>query len=133
LLRLSADQNPTEDSSKWQHKPGTAEDPELKKLEEAQHSGGERSEEMQAEADGRPVKFVKGTLVRVQCSGELLPSAVLTVSAGGKSYKLSSKSVAKIPLVGAQGFSCGWRNRKVSVNYRADGPTTGEVVSLELY
>ena len=132
LLSLSSTVKEPEDSAKWQRKPGGAEDSEMQKLEEAQRNGGEH-QEAESEADTRPVKFVKGTLVKVECFGQLLPAGVLTVTAGGKSFKLASKNVSKILIIGADAFSCGWKNRKVSVNYREKGATTGDIVSLEVY
>lgn len=132
LLSLSSTMKEPEDSAKWQRKPSGPEDAEMKKLEEAQRNGGEHIE-AEATAETRPVKFLKGTLVRVECSGQLLPSAVLTVTAGAKSFKLASKDVSKILLIGTNSFSCGWRNRKVSVNYSESGANRGDIVSLEVY
>src|SRR5205085_4186284 len=76
MLSLAAlpDGSNSQESAKWQRKPGEKKDPELEKLEEAQHGGGEDHGENQAPA--APVKFLKGTLVRVDCKGELQPSAV---------------------------------------------------------
>jgi len=120
-----------EDSEKWKKKAGSKEDSELKELEEAQHGRGEDRDK--SPAPGTPVQFVKGTLVRVDCKGELQPSAVLTVTSGAKSYKFSSPNVAKMLVIGSEGFYCSWRNRKVSVTYHPTGVNTGDIVSLELY
>ena len=35
-------------------------------------------------------------------------------------------------LIGADDFSCDWRDRRVSVNYKAAGPNNGDLVSLEV-
>jgi hypothetical protein len=34
--------------------------------------------------------------------------------------------------LGADNFSCDWNDRKVGVNYRDTGHSTGELVSLEI-
>ena len=35
-------------------------------------------------------------------------------------------------LIGADEFSCGWKNRPVAVNYKAGGKADGDLVSLEV-
>jgi hypothetical protein len=35
-------------------------------------------------------------------------------------------------LIGADDFSCTWRDRQVTVNYKPGGLTDGDVVSLEV-
>jgi hypothetical protein len=44
---------------------------------------------------------------------------------------LASQS-KKLILIGAEEFSCSWKKRKVSVNYRQSGDDQGNLVSLEL-
>jgi Flp pilus assembly protein TadD len=77
-----------------------------------------------------PVLFMKGVLISVDCSGDL--SATLTISSGGKKWKMLAAQSKKLILIGAEEFSCSWTNRKVSVNYRKTGIDQGELVSLEL-
>lgn len=76
------------------------------------------------------VIFMHGTLVSVDCSSA--PAATLTISAGGKQWKMLAPQAKKLVLMGADEFSCSWKNRKVAVNYRKSGNDTGTLVSLEL-
>ena len=76
-----------------------------------------------------PVLFMKGTLVSVDCSAS--PAATLTISSGGKKWKMLAPQSKKLILIGADEFSCSWTNRKVSVNYRKSGDDRGNLVSLE--
>jgi len=54
------------------------------------------------------------------------------VLAGKTTWKLRARDSRTLVLVGADAFSCGWRNRGVAVNYREGGPGQGDLVSLEL-
>ncbi len=76
------------------------------------------------------VSFMHGTLVSVDCSSA--PAATLTISSGGKKWKLLAPQAKKLILMGADELSCSWTNRKVAVNYRKSGADTGTLVSLEL-
>jgi predicted Zn-dependent protease len=76
-----------------------------------------------------PVLFMKGVLVSVDCSAT--PAATLTISSGGKKWKMLAPQSKKLILIGADEFSCSWTNRKVSANYRRSGPDQGNLVSLE--
>jgi tetratricopeptide (TPR) repeat protein len=84
----------------------------------------------EAQTDKRPVQFLKGKLVSVDCTQS--PAAVLTVLAGGKTLKLRIGDYKSLTLVGADEFSCDWKNRAVDVNYKAGGKTSGDLVSLEI-
>jgi hypothetical protein len=48
---------------------------------------------------------------------------VLTVVAGGKTWKFHSADGGHMIVIGAQNLSCAWTNQKVAINYRetADG------------
>jgi tetratricopeptide (TPR) repeat protein len=76
-----------------------------------------------------PVLFMKGVLVSVDCSAA--PAATLTISSGGKKWKMLAPQSKKLVLIGADEFSCSWTNRKVSVNYRKIGADQGNLVSME--
>jgi len=76
-----------------------------------------------------PVLFMKGVLLSVDCSAA--PAATLTISSGGKQWKMLAAESKKLILIGADEFSCSWKNRKVSVNYRKKLPDQGNLVSLE--
>ncbi|HEY4676112.1 MAG TPA: tetratricopeptide repeat protein [Candidatus Angelobacter sp.] len=80
-------------------------------------------------ASNDPVLFMKGVLVSVDCSAA--PAATLTISSGGKKWKMLAPQSKKLILIGAEEFSCSWTNRKVSANYRKSGGEQGNLVSLE--
>ena len=79
--------------------------------------------------DKRPVKFMKATLVSVDCSKA--PTAVLAVSQGGRLIKLRAADYKSVPVIGAPNFSCAWKRIAVNVNYRA-GAGFGDLVSIEI-
>jgi Flp pilus assembly protein TadD len=81
-------------------------------------------------SDSRPIKFLKGKLVHVECSQP--PAALLTILSGKKTWKLRVADSHALVLVGADSFSCDWRNRDVAVNFREGGQADGDLVSLEL-
>lgn len=80
--------------------------------------------------DKRPISFLKGKLTAVDCSQA--PAAVLTVSAGTKVIKLRVPDYKSLTLIGADQFSCDWKDRPVAVNYKAGGRADGDLVSLEI-
>ena len=80
--------------------------------------------------DRRPTKFLKGRLLDVDCSQA--PAAILTVSAGSAALKLRAGDYKSLLLIGADDFSCEWRDRQVTVNYKPGGMADGDVVSLEV-
>lgn len=77
-----------------------------------------------------PIAYMKGLLNSVDCS--VVPGATLTVSSAGKKWKLLVPDTKKVVLIGADNFSCGWANKKVTVNYHKTGDDEGNIVSLEL-
>jgi hypothetical protein len=81
-------------------------------------------------ADSRPMKFIEGKLVDVDCSQS--PAAILTVSSGSAVLKLRTADYKSVLLIGANTFSCEWNNRAVSVNYKPGGMSDGDLVSLEV-
>ena len=80
--------------------------------------------------DKRSMKFARGRLVAVDCSKP--PAAVLTVSSDSGTLKLRVSDYKSIVLVGADDFSCEWRDLQVTVNYKPSGGASGDVVSLEV-
>jgi tetratricopeptide (TPR) repeat protein len=80
--------------------------------------------------DKRPIKFVKGKLVSVDCT--LAPAAVLRLAIGTKTMKLRTENYKSMLVIGADQFSCEWKNRPVSANYKAGGKVDGDLVSLEI-
>jgi tetratricopeptide (TPR) repeat protein len=81
--------------------------------------------------DKRPVKFLKTTLMSVDCSKP--PAAVLTLSGEGKTMRLRTADYKEVPVIGASEFSCAWKGVPVNVNYKAGGVTDGDLVSIELH
>jgi tetratricopeptide (TPR) repeat protein len=77
-----------------------------------------------------PVRFFKGKITIVDCSAA--PQAVLTVLAGSKSIKVHIRDSAHVVVIGADQFSCDWKDTKVAVNYRERADGEGDVVSLEI-
>ena len=77
-----------------------------------------------------PTKFLRGTLVSVDCSSP--PGAILTIASGQKKLKMSVTDKDHVVLIGADAFFCSWSKQKVAVNFRE--PTDGQasVVSLEI-
>jgi tetratricopeptide (TPR) repeat protein len=85
----------------------------------------------ESDFDKRPVKFLKATLLSVDCSRP--PGAALTVSAEGKTMKLRTADYKSLAVIGAGEFSCAWKGVPVNVNYRAGGKADGDLVSIELH
>ena len=99
-------------------------------------TGDDASDEKKDEAkpaappDKRPVQFLKGTVVSVDCSQP--PAATLTVLAGGKTLKLRAADYKAATVLGSNGFSCGWKDLAVNVNYKRGGKADGDLVSIEV-
>src|SRR5262249_39169064 len=89
-----------------------------------------KSEPVLAAPDRRPVRFLKGTLLAVDCSNA--PGAVLTFSTRNKTLKLRVADYKSAVVVGADGFSCAWKNLNVAVNYKPGGTLDGDLVSVEV-
>ena len=73
---------------------------------------------------------MQGVLNSVDCSQA--PVAVLTVTSGGKKWKMLAPDAKKLIVMGADSLSCFWTNKKVAVNYHKSGDNEGQLVSLEL-
>jgi tetratricopeptide (TPR) repeat protein len=93
---------------------------------------GERVESVQPPKvdNSHPVGFLKGTLLSVDCNLE--PAAMLEVKSGTKIWHFRAEDRSKLVLIGADEFSCGWKNKPVAVNFREIGPQAGDLISLEL-
>jgi hypothetical protein len=57
---------------------------------------------------------------------------MLEVKSGTKIWHFRAEDRSKLVLIGADGFSCGWKNKPVAVNFREIGPQAGDLISLEL-
>jgi tetratricopeptide (TPR) repeat protein len=96
----------------------------------AKRAAEEKAAQTGGPEDKRPTKFVKGRLINVDCS--TAPVAVITVTAEGAVLKLRAVDYKSLVLIGADDFSCNWRDRQVTVNYKPGGLIDGDLVSLEL-
>jgi len=77
-----------------------------------------------------PVQFLKGKIVSSDCSKP--PEATVTILSGMTTYTMHASDYKSLPVIGEDQFSCEWKNRLVSVNYRAAGKNQGELVSIEV-
>lgn len=77
-----------------------------------------------------PVHFVKGKVVSVDCSAP--PKAVLSMVAGGKTRNMYVENSGHVIVIGADRFSCDWKNIGAAVNYRDRSDGAGDVVSVEV-
>ena len=78
-----------------------------------------------------PVQFLKGKIVSSDCSKP--PEATVSILSGMTTYKLHASDYKSLLVIGEDQFSCDWKNRLVSVNYRAVGKNEGELVSIETH
>ncbi len=75
-------------------------------------------------------KYLQGTIVAVDCSAP--PAAVLTVTAGSQTWRMTVANTEHAVVIGADKFSCSWSKQKVGLNYRPTGGAGGSVISLEV-
>jgi tetratricopeptide (TPR) repeat protein len=80
--------------------------------------------------DRRKVQFVRGKLMKVDCSQN--PAAILTVRTSSRTMRLRTDDYKSLLLVGADEFSCDWTDRAVVANYKAGGKADGDLVSVEV-
>jgi tetratricopeptide (TPR) repeat protein len=99
--------------------------------DESAEEGSAKPSSAEPEIDKRPVKFLKTTLVSVDCSQP--PGAVLALAQGNGTLKLRTKNYKSAVVIGAPQFSCAWKNIPVNVNYRASGKLDGDLVSIEIH
>jgi tetratricopeptide (TPR) repeat protein len=85
---------------------------------------------VEAPVDKRPVQFLKAKLVSVDCSQA--PAAVVMVLEGNKTLKLRAADYKSLAVIGSGGFSCGWKDLAVSINYKRGGKMDGDLVSIEV-
>jgi len=123
LLQMGAEDKRRYESSQWQPKGDSPDKEELKAMEDEQHGI--------APPDTRPVRYVSGKLLSIDCTHE--PRAILNVKDGTRATKLNVASIKKVLVMGADEFSCLWKERKISVNYKESAPLQGDVVSVEVY
>jgi len=78
----------------------------------------------------QPASFLKGRLVAIDCNSE--PQAILEIKSANKTYHLRAKDRTKLPVIGADQFSCEWKGMAVAVNYWEVGEAAGTLISLEI-
>jgi tetratricopeptide (TPR) repeat protein len=98
---------------------------DAEKREAAEHTGTPDSP-----GDHRATRFVRGRLVAIDCSNA--PTAVLTVHSDQGTLRLRTADYKSLLLIGADDFSCEWRDRAITANYKANGTGAGDLVSLEM-
>jgi tetratricopeptide (TPR) repeat protein len=98
--------------------------------ESANVPNGRVETEIQVDAPPPPVRFIKGKLATVDCS--TAPQALLSVVSAGRSLKFHIDDTSHLVLLGADNFSCDWKNKSVALNYRQGQNGDGDVVSLEI-
>lgn len=81
--------------------------------------------------DKRPIQFLTAKLESVDCSQA--PAATLLIAKGARKLKLRTSDYSSVAVLGAEKFSCEWKNVSVSVNYRSKGNSEGDLVSVELH
>ncbi|MGE5073904.1 MAG: tetratricopeptide repeat protein [Anaerolineae bacterium] len=84
-------------------------------------------------AGSRPasaVKFLKGTIVKVDCTSS--PGATLTLSSAGNTWSMQVRDTHYVLVMGTDGFSCGWSKQKAALNFRETSEFAGTVVSIEI-
>jgi Tfp pilus assembly protein PilF len=104
-----------------------------KDVEESEADESEESRKSVAPTpvtDKRPVKFIKGRILSVDCSQA--PAAAVSVSDGRNTLKLRVRDLKSTTVIGAGEFSCGWKNIPASINYRDGGKTESDLVSIEI-
>jgi tetratricopeptide (TPR) repeat protein len=109
---------------------GTEGQPMALRLRSESSAPPEEEPEAHPPAHVTPAEFLKGKVIAVDCSSP--PSAVLTVSVGNKTWQMRTQNRDHLILIGADQWSCEWRNRNVAVNYRQSGEQQGDIISLEL-
>ncbi|HEY6769435.1 MAG TPA: hypothetical protein VI386_32225 [Candidatus Sulfotelmatobacter sp.] len=103
---------------------------EVLEQDAAAREAAEKAGQTSSSADKRSTKFFKGRLVSIDCSAA--PVAILTVTSSGVVLKLRATDYRSLLLVGADIFSCDWKDRAVTVNYKPGGLNDGDLVSLEV-
>lgn len=103
-------------------------------------SNGSSDEDEETESAPKPapanlakvgaVENLKGKIVVSDCSHA--PQALITVISGMTTYTMHVADFKTLLVIGEDQFSCEWKNRPVSVNYRTTGKNMGEVVSIEV-
>lgn len=68
--------------------------------------------------DKRPVKFLHAELLSVDCSNS--PQAILRLSIHGRIHTIHVEDFNNVAVIGADKFSCMWKDQKVALNYKGE-------------
>ena len=98
--------------------------------DDAHEQSVETATRLDAPTPSAPVRFIKGKIAAVDCSSA--PQAMLSVTSGGRSLKLNIRDSKHVVLIGTEEFSCDWKNKNVSLNYRERQNGEGDIVSIEV-
>ena len=98
--------------------------------EKAEEESAPRPAASATTIDRRPVKFIKARLLSVDCSH--LPAATLEVREGSQRLKLVTSDYNNVAVIGADRFSCSWKDLPAKINYRAGGTLDGVLISIEV-
>lgn len=104
--------------------------PQWKMTPDIQARDNQQAEEESDKPDTRKTLYMSGELLSVDCSAE--PVAIVKVRKGPKILKLRTRDYKKLMVMGADSFSCGWRDKHVLINYKPGGKADGDLVTLEL-
>jgi tetratricopeptide (TPR) repeat protein len=97
---------------------------------EEESSASKPTPPVDIQPDKRPLKFLKGNLVSVDCTRS--PAAVLSIFNGTKVLKLRTENYSALVILGSEKFSCEWKHLQMSANYKPGGKSDGDLVSLEI-
>jgi hypothetical protein len=97
--------------------------------EAAKREAAENAPQSGSPGDRPTTRFVRGRLVFVDCSKA--PMAILTVHSEQGTLKLRTTDYKSLLLIGADDFSCEWRDRPITANYKSSGGG-GDLISLEM-
>ncbi len=80
--------------------------------------------------DTRKIEFLRGRMLSVECDAG--SAATVSITSGGKTWKMRVRDRDSLILINADQFSCTWGGQEVGVNYRAGGAGDGDLISLEI-
>ncbi len=98
--------------------------------EEEANSGRTEAASAEPVPDRRKVQFVRGKLLKVDCTQS--PVAILTIRTSARTLRLRTDDYKSLLLVGADEFSCDWGDQGVIANYKPGGKADGDLVSVEI-
>lgn len=104
--------------------------PQWKMTPDIQAEDAQPAHEDTDKPDTRKTLYLHGELKSVDCSRN--PVAIVTVREGGKLLRLRTSDYSKLLVMGADEFSCGWRDKRVLINYKPGGRSDGDLVTLEI-